>query len=324
MNLLKMSVGSAFLGLAAILLVGCQPASPVVVPAETVTLRMAMIPVIDTLPIYVADQEGLFAKHGVKVEFIPVSSAPERDQLIAAGQADGMVNEALSTAFFNKDQIQAQVVRYARAATTENALFSILAAAQSDIQTVDDLKGVEIGISQGTVIDYLTDRLLKAEGFTQDDIATIAVPKIDDRMNLLGTGALQAAMLPEPLTTLARANSARVILDDSSHPEYSYSTITFRKETIDEYPQAIRSFVAAIDEAVGLINATPEKFENLMVERHVVPPTLQGKFSLPPFIATGVPSEAQWDDMISWAVEKGLLAKSVPYSESVIDSFLPR
>ena len=323
MKLAKMCIGSSVLGLLAVLLYGCQPVGTPAAPAEPVSLRIVVIPVIDTLPMYVADQEGLFAKHGIKVEFIPVSSAPERDQLIAAGQADGMVNEALSTAFFNKDQIQAQVVRYARTATSENALFTILAAAQSDIQTVDDLKGVEIGISQGTVIDYLTDRLLQAEGFNQDEIETVAVPKIDDRMNLLGTGALKAAMLPEPLTTLARANSARVILDDSSHPEFSYSTITFRKEIIDKNPQAIRGFVAAIDEAVELMNATPEKFEDLMVERKVVPPTLQGKFRLPPFVASGVPSEAQWDDMISWAVEKGLLAKSVPYSESVNASFLP-
>jgi NitT/TauT family transport system substrate-binding protein len=293
-------------------------------PAEAVTLRMAVLPILDTLPMYVADQEGLFEKHDLKVEFIPVSSAPERDQVIAAGQADAMVNEALSTAFFNKEKVQAQVVRYARAATNTNALFSILAAANSDIHTVDDLKGVQIGISEGTVIEYLTDRLLQAEGFTPSEIQGIAVPKIDDRMNLLATGSLKAAMLPEPPTTLAKINGARVILDDSSHPEYSYSTITFRKAVIDEHPEAIRSFLAAIEEAVGMINTTPEKYENLLVERKVVPPTLQGKFTVPPFVTAGVPTETQWDDMISWAVDKGLLEQRPPYAESVNDNFLPK
>ncbi len=68
---------------------------------------------------YVAQKEGLFEKHGVKVELVPVASAPERDQVIAAGQADGMINEALSTALYNKDQVQVQIVRYARAATPD-------------------------------------------------------------------------------------------------------------------------------------------------------------------------------------------------------------
>ncbi|MBU4195003.1 MAG: ABC transporter substrate-binding protein, partial [Actinobacteria bacterium] len=85
----------------------CAPAVPATqpvvaapateVPTEApVTLKIAVLPIIDTLPMYVAQQEGLFARYGVNVEFVPVASAPERDQLLAAGQADGAVNETLS------------------------------------------------------------------------------------------------------------------------------------------------------------------------------------------------------------------------------------
>lgn len=314
--------GWIFIVLAVIIVSGCAPTSSP--PAEMVELRLAVLPVLDTLPMYVAEEEGLFAENGLEVELIPVASAPERDQLIAAGQADVMMNEALSTAYFNRDTVSAQVVRYARAATAENALFSILAAKQSAIENIEGLKGVEIGISEGTIIEYLTDRLLQAEGFDSAEIAKIAVPKIDERMNLLGTGSLSAAMLPEPLTTLARINGAQVILDDTSHPEYSFSTITFRKPVIDQNPEAVRAFLAAIEGAVELINSNPEKYEDLMVEKKVVPPALQGQFKVPAFVTAGVPTEAQWDDMIAWALEKGLLEKPVSYADSVNASFLPK
>ena len=66
------------------------------------TLKMALLPILDTLPMYVAQEEGLFAENGVTVEFIPVGSAAERDQVISAGQADGMINELVSTMFYNK------------------------------------------------------------------------------------------------------------------------------------------------------------------------------------------------------------------------------
>jgi len=313
--------------IASTLLAGCQTASPPGSPNQSVDanpLRIAVLPVIDTLPMYVAQKEGLFEKHAVKVELIPIASAPERDQLIASGRVDGMVNEALSTAFFNKERVEAQVVRYARVATSEHALFSILAAAKSDLQSVEDLKGIEVGISQGTVIEYLTDRLLQMEGFSKEEIRTIAVPKISDRMNLLETGELKAGMLPEPLTTLAKVNGARLILDDSAHPEYSFSTITFRKEVIDENPEAVRKFLQAIEDAVGLINQQPAKYNDLLIEQKVVPPALKDQFSVPPFAAAGVPSQAQWDDMIAWAIEKGLLEQAVAYGDSVNASFLPK
>lgn len=295
----------------------CAPA------AQPATLKIAVLPVIDALPMYVAQQEGLFEKHRLNVEFVPVASAPERDQLIAAGQADGMINEALSTALYNRDQVQVQIVRYARAATAETALFSILASGKSEIDSLDALKGVEIGISEGTVIDYLTDRLLQAEGFSAEEIQTIAVPKIPDRVNLLGTGELQAATLPEPAVSLALQQGARLILDDTRHPEYSFSTIAFRKAVIDQSPEAIRGFLAAIEEATAMINANPAKYNALLVEQKIIPPPLAESFKVPTFVTAGVPTQAQWDDTLAWARENGLLSEDVAYTDSVNASFLP-
>jgi NitT/TauT family transport system substrate-binding protein len=65
---------------------------------------------------YVADQEGLFKNNQVDVEFIPASSAAERDQIINAGQADGMINRLTTRSVCD---IQPDV-RYARTATPDH------------------------------------------------------------------------------------------------------------------------------------------------------------------------------------------------------------
>jgi NitT/TauT family transport system substrate-binding protein len=69
---------------------------------EPVTLKLAMLPIMDTLPAHVAQEQGYFADENLVVEFLPVGSAPDRDQLIKSRQADGMVNELLSTMFYNR------------------------------------------------------------------------------------------------------------------------------------------------------------------------------------------------------------------------------
>ncbi|HBA92703.1 MAG TPA: hypothetical protein DCZ08_13485, partial [Anaerolineaceae bacterium] len=167
--------------LASLLLAACSP-TPAAVPT---TIKVALLPVLDVLPMVVAQQEGLYTKHNLVVEIIPVSSAPERDQLIAAGQTDAIMNELTSVMFLNQEKIQVQAVRYARTATADQALFSIMAGKDSGITDAQGLKGQPIGISQGTIIEYLTDRLLTAEGFTAADLNFVAVPKIPDRMSLL-------------------------------------------------------------------------------------------------------------------------------------------
>jgi len=309
--------------LAFIMLLALAACSTTSGTGKPTTIRIAALPVLDTLPMYVADQEGLFEKHNVVMEFIPASSAPKRDELISSGQADGMVNEVMSTIFYNREETRVQVVRYARTATSNSPVFFILASGQSGIASVEKLKGVEIGVSKGTVIEYLTDRILQAEGFSNDEINTIAVPDIGQRMALLGSGELSAAMLPDPLASLVTQQGAVLVIDDSSHPEFSHSTVSFSKAFIDENPEVVRSFLAAWEEAVELINANPEKYSDLMVERELVPPPLIGNFDVPQFVTAGVPTQAQWDDAIKWVDEKGFEAGQASYENSINAEFLP-
>jgi NitT/TauT family transport system substrate-binding protein len=312
---------AAFALILSITLAGCAPSTPS--DSGPVTLKLAVIPVLETLPLYIAHSEGLFDEKGIQVEFIPVASAPVRDQLIASGEADGMVNEVLTTMLNNRDQVQVQIVRYARTATSEAPLFRILTSAKSGITSAQELKGVAIGVSQGTIIEYLTDRLLQAEGLSPAEIKTVAVPGISDRMTLLESGELSAAMLPDPLSSLAVLQGASVALDDTSHPEYSFSTITFRKAVIDQHPQAIRAFLAAMEEAVEMINADPTRWDALLSEHNLVPAPLLGTFQLPQFATAGVPSQAQWDDVLEWAKQKGLLSADLSYAETVTGAYLP-
>jgi NitT/TauT family transport system substrate-binding protein len=312
---MRQRIASALLGLVIVLSACAQ---------QTIgTLRIAVLPIIDTLPMYVAQQEGLFEKHAVTVEFIPVASAPERDQLIAAGGADGTINETLAVMLFNKEDIQMQVVRYALRPTEENGHFFILASDQSGISSIDGLKGVEIGVSQGTVIEYVTERLLQADGFTTEEIKTIAVPKIPDRMALLASGELEAGVMPDPLASLVVSQGGVIVADDSNHPEYGFSVISFRKDMIEANPEAIKGFLAAIEEATAMLNADPAKYKTVLSEQKLVPPPLLDAYEIPVFPIASVPSAEEWNDALSWLQEKGILTSGVSYQDSVNGILLP-
>ena len=292
-------------------------------PVEMPVLKIALLPIIDAVPIYAAQQEGLFEKNGVKVEIIPVSAAPDRDQLMSAGQADGEINETASVMLFNRESTQLQIVRYALRPTAMSPHFYILASAKSGITQATQLKGVEIGVSQGTVIEYVTDRMLEAQGFTADEIKVIPVPKLSDRMTLLASGDLLAGTMPDPLASLAIQQGAVDVLDDAQSPQYGYSVISFRKAVIDAEPAAIRSFLAALEEATALVNADPAKFANILSDQQIVPAPLLTSYTLPEYPTAGVPTEDEWNDAMTWMIEKQLLKSTVSYSSSVTSEYLP-
>lgn len=306
------------IALSVLILTACSAA-----PAEPQTLRIAVLPILDALPMHVALEQGYFADRSLTVELVPVNSGPERDQLMQAGQVDGMINEIVSVIFYNQQQPEVVIVRFARAATAESPVFSIVAAADSGIESVEDLAGVEIGISEATVIDYMTDRVLQNAGLAPEEIVTVAIPRIPDRLALLQSGELSAATLPDPVTGLAVLQGARIIIDDSTLPEVGTSVITFSQEAVAQKPEAIRAFLAALEYAVIDLNTTPESFTYLLPELGLVPEPLLATFVLPPYVTASVPTAAQWEDALAWAQEQGMVSASPSYEDSVDDSFLP-
>lgn len=307
----------------AVLLSACGGATA---PAaqEDPTLKIAVLPILDALPMYVAEAQGYFKDAGITVEFVPVASAAERDQIMQAGQADGMINDLISTVFYNNDAQKIAIVRFARNASPADAQYSVLAAKDSGITTPDDLKGVEIGISQGTVIEYTTRRLLENAGLQAADIKTTNVPRIPDRLQLLAEGKMTAATLPEPFATLAEQGGAIRVVDDRSLPSIGTSEISFLSSTLKNKPETVKKFLAAIEKATADVNNNPTKWDTLLTDKKLIPAPLIGKYALPKFPAASVPSEAQIKDVLAWMMAAGLIKAEVPYSQLVDEDFLPK
>jgi NitT/TauT family transport system substrate-binding protein len=299
------------------------PASPAAPQSEPDTIRVALLPILDVLPFHVAEQNGYFEETGVQVEPVPVKSAQERDTLMQTGQIDGMLAEPLAAALFNQDEAQVKVIRTARQAYPDSPLFRILAAPGSDVVTPTGLADVEIGISQNTVIEYITDRMLENAGVPADQIASQEVSAIPVRFELLINGEIPAATLPDPLASGAIAAGAVLVVDDTSVPDLSQSILAFSTDTLQAKPEAVRRFLKAWEMAVQELTTNPEAYHDLLIEKGRVPESIQGTFQMPPYPEATVPTPQQIADVVSWALEKGLINSEVPFERIVDDSFLP-
>ncbi len=311
------------------------------------TLRIALLPILDTLPLYVAEAQGYFAEADVTVTFIAAASAAERDQLLQAGRVDGVITDLVALALYNRENVRLIAVRTAMVPSSTVPQFRILVTGQwfalengdralptgsspaRQVQ-VEALRGIPVGVSEGTVVAYVTDRLLQAEGLRSEDIATLAVPKISERMALLRSGELKAATLPEPLASLAIQDGAIGVVDDTQHPAYSSSVFAFRKAVLETNPEAVRGFLAAIERASADINADKAQWQALLTEKKLVPPALDGEYSLPDYpVATmatvNLPTAAQFADVLDWLEARSRLdVVTLSYRDVVDDSFLPR
>ncbi len=298
---------------------GCAPT-----PTEDGKLKVALIPVLDTIPVFIAQQNGYFAEQGIEVETVSAKSPQERDVFIQTGQVDGVLTDLQSVGLLNKDSVKVKAVYTSRRPYPDAPLFRILAGPQTNISTPADLKGVPIGISLNTTIEYLTDRILAAEGLKPEEIAKLEVGAITIRFEQLMNGNIQAAVLPDPLAQGAIAAGARLVVDDSKYAEMSQSVLTFSADTLKNKPATVKKFLVAWDKAVKDLNANPEKYRSVLIEQGRVPKSIQDSYQMPPFPDRGVPSQDQVADVVAWLKAKGLITRDIPYTEMVDTSFLPK
>lgn len=321
LSLVKTTLTFLFTTLTTVALVMCT--SPNGWTADTRPLKVALLPILDSLPFYVAEMKGHFNRNGVSVKSVPVASALERDQLMQSGAIDGMLNEMMSTASFNRDQVKVQIVMAARRAYPQYPLFRVLAAPDSGIDNPRKLAGVAVGVSKNTIIEYVTDRLLQAERLKAGDIKNISVPVIPERFQLLIQGKLSAATLPDPLAKSAMEAGAILVIDDAQHPRYSMSVLSFNRQALQQRPDDIHNFLKAWDQSAADINTNPEKYRELLLQKIRVPKNIQATFAIPPYPRKELPVEAQWADVMAWMVKKGLLESPLMYRPSVTNAYLP-
>lgn len=286
-------------------------------------LKIALLPILDVFPFYVAEAEGYFSDEEVKAEAILVASGLSRDQLMQAGEIDGMLNEMTSTASYNRDEIQVKILSTARIPFSDYPMFRILTAPEFSIKSPSEFIEISIGISKNTIIEYITDRLLSTKGLKPAQIKKSSVPSIPERYQLLIQGRLKAATLPDPMGLSALSSGAIEIISDAAYPQYSISVLSFSVDSIKGKGKEIKGFLRAWHRAAKAINNEPEKYRQLLLAKVRVPPNVQKGYPIPRYPVNKIPKPEEWLDVMEWMVDKGLLTHALPYEKSVSRDFLP-
>lgn len=304
--LILLAAGTVLLAVA-----GCGAA-----PAENPRLKIGTLPVEDSLPLYVAADKGYFADQQVEVELVPFQSAVERDSALQAGAIDGQISDLVAAALLKGGGVPLKVTSVTLGVTPEQGRFAILASPGSGIDNIDQLKNVEVAVSQNSIIEYVDDQLLQGQGFTPSEIKKTVVPKIPVRLEMLMNDQIKAACLPDPQASLAQKQGARLIIDDTKD-NVSQVVLLFRSEAIQAKQSAIGAMYRAYSQAVEDINAAPESYRSLFVEKAGIPEPIKDTYKVPQYSHPQPPTEEQVDRVLQWLSDKNLLQQKVTYNELV-------
>lgn len=270
-------------------------------------LRMGVLPVLDVLPLYVAQEEGLFAKEGVELEFVPFMSALERDTAMQSGQLDGYFGDLINTLLLIKGGAPIRIVTVSYETTPGQRMFALMLGPGQELGAE-----LSVGISRSTIIEYVLDGMSRSPALAGIQQDRAEVKKIPIRMQMLLGGQLQSALLPEPLVSLTESKGARAVVTDEEL-DMPLTVLCLSDDWMDKREQ----FIEAYWEALELMREHPEKYVGLMVEACRIPEHLTGKFAGYRFPDPHLPSEDQLFRVQQWMLARSMLTRLLPYNSLI-------
>ena len=284
-------------------------------------VRIGVLQIADSFPLYVAVEEGLFQKHGLDVEIIEFQSASDQSVAYEAGELDGMMTDMIVQSLINKSSAEdgMKTVAMAFGGDASEGRFIVASSPDSGISAPEQLAGSKIGISENTMMEYLVGRYLENLGVDLSSVEMVNIPKLTLRLDLLMEGSdIQAAILPDPLAIEAESRGCGTVIDDTKlGKNYSQSVVTLRKTLIEDGAGTLDAFRDAYNEAIEKINADPDACLELFYEKANVAEPLQGRYAVPSYTPDCVPTEEDVAKIEEFMVKKGLLDKPFSYEEMV-------
>ncbi len=283
---------------------------------ENRKIRIGILPVIDTLPLVVADSEGLFKKEGLDVELIIFNSALERDAAFTAGNLDGAFGDLINFLLMIKNGIDTQLVCESYHTSDKGIMFGLMASPGSPIKNINEINKEQIAISRGSIIDFFLDQIALSKNVSPESLNKLEVKTIPVRYQMLISGSIKLALLPEPLVSKGIKDGAKLVADDRGL-NTTATVIMFRNDFLENNRMLMKKFIKAYNGSVRKINSSPEKFKNIMTTKLRLPADIKDTFKTPVFHEAVIPAEKDVMLVYSWMKKNGMISIPVEYKKLI-------
>lgn len=264
---------------------------------DSTALKIGVMPSVDYLPIAVAQQEGLFER---PVELVRFASPMERDAALQTAEVDASVTDYMGAMLLHAKGLPVALT------TACQGSFRLVFGRDDALKSISQLAGKHVGLSSNTLIEYATERALVDAAGKPLDYTRVEVQKIPIRLEMLRSGELDAAILPEPFASTGESLGLQAIAVPHGLTD-GITGLLFQTKAL-ERTEDIASFVAGYNAAVELMQREPRsKWIGALGQLLGITAEQAERIQLPSYQPIATPSPEALQPILQWMKGKGLV-----------------
>jgi NitT/TauT family transport system substrate-binding protein len=271
-----------------VLATGCASASSAASSSappdpELASITVGALPATDLAGLYIAEEQGLFARQGLHVTIEPIASS----EAVITAQLKGQVDIGAGS-YIPYLAAQAAGARFrilAQASTLKPDTRVLVTTGNSPVETVGQLVGKKIGVNgTNSIGTLLVSMLLADNGISPAKVHFVTDPQGFPAMPArLQAGAWTAAFLAEPYITYAGEKYGEQILadlDQGSAVDFPIDGYVATAAWAQKYPKTAAAFVRAIEAAQSLADSNSPMVQTAIAKYDNLGPLVTSSMAL--------------------------------------------
>ena len=211
-------------------------------------LKIAVMPTLDCLPLYVAQELRLFDTLHVDVRLKPFTAQMDADTAIVGGSVEGIMSDLVRMERLKRKGLKLDYL------SATNLQWQLISNKTARLKQLNQLGDKMVAMTRFSATDYLTDESLKGVK-TKSRVYKVQINDVHVRLHLLLNNEMDAMWLTEPQATTARLYHHQV-MTDSEKTGTRLGVLAFRTDSIKGQHRTaqLKAFGRAYNMAVDSIN----------------------------------------------------------------------
>jgi len=272
---------------------------------SSMSLKIGIMPAVDSAPILLADKKGLFEKLGLDMDIQVYTNAMNRQSALQSAELDGAMTDVIALVNNVGNGFDIKVT------TCTDGVFPFLIK-----KGFEEKKDIKAGMMEVSVTNYLTDRLLS----DKYNVEKVYIDEIPARLEMVAKGALDMAVVPEPMASQGELNGLTKKLIGNTD-EFSPDVMVFTGKAIKSKEKAIRLFHKAYDQAVDEINKSDAEARDILIESLKLKPEIKDMIIIPAYNSASIPDRKYLQGIIDWNEKVLGIKLDVKYEDLVEGKF---